>query len=77
MYELVRTVDHVYEDGSESVLEVTAMVTEEDERAGKAGCALISHSPDHPSVVVNTVEQANRLHRALLAALSKAGHEVE
>lgn len=42
-YELIRTVDHTYDDGSDSVLQVTAMVTPNDVSDGVAGVAVIDH----------------------------------
>lgn len=76
MYDLIRTVDHVYDDGSESIIEVRAMVTPGDKERDEPGVAIVKmESAEGSSVHVSSFEQADRLHRALYAALEAAGHE--
>lgn len=75
MYDLIRTVEHLYQDGSECVLEVRAMKTEHDVKTDAPGVATVRNEGSEGSIHVNTFEQADRLHRALYAALEAAGHE--
>lgn len=75
MYELIRTVEHVYDTGDESVLEIRAMVTENDARDGNPGVAIVGKGDE--SVIVNTHDHAKRLYRAMVAALGAAGHEID
>lgn len=75
MYDLIKTVEHQYEDGSKSLLKVSAMKTEQDEKTGAPGFATIASEYGDNSIIVNTIDQANRLHKALVAALVAAGHE--
>lgn len=69
LYELVRTVDHVYSDGSEGVVLVKAL---QSDTAGE--CVIVADEGDG-SVMIHSAEQADRLIRAIAAAAAKLGWE--
>jgi len=68
-YDLIRTVDHAFDDGSEAVLSIHAVVPENSHGDGR-GVVSISDQYEH-SILIHTREQADRLHRAILAAFDK------
>lgn len=75
-YDLIRTVDHTCDDGSEIVLNVRAMVTKSDVKRDVPGVAIVSDEDGDGSVIVWNIDHAERLFRAMKAALIEAGHEV-
>jgi hypothetical protein len=67
----IRTVDHQFDDGSESVLRVNTLTSERD-----GDTWILIEDEDHseaPSVAIHSADQADRLIRAIAAAAAVIG----
>jgi len=70
--ELIRTVEHVFDDGSASIIEVKVITFQDDTKG-----VTMRGEHDNDSLMVNSADHAKSLIRAIKAAGERAGWDFE